>query len=243
VVGASPVPVHGVALPDVDMLPIVDVVPIVEVLPNVVIGTKVVVGTVNMGLTPPAPSSVAPIVIPVRPTAVGDEADAAAPAKELPAVVGQMPDAVPAMPPPSNTVVDTEVPAVEVPMPDDIPVIEPVIELPVPDDVPMVELPMVLTDDCAIEPPEPLHAGRVPVVATVDVTGGLMPGDPSCVAPRGMLVGGTGDPGPMPSGDVMPSGEGPGAIPPTCAKAEPQLNRTAAVVVTTKRVIVCSSLR
>ena len=98
--------VPSVVLPNVDVIPNVDVLPI---------GTKVVAGTVNMGLTPPGPSSLAPIVIPVRPTAdaeaipVGDEADAAAPDKELPAIVGQIPDAVPAMPPPSNTVVDPEV--------------------------------------------------------------------------------------------------------------------------------------
>ena len=38
---------------------------------------------------------------------------------------------------------------------------------------------------------------------------------------RGTRAGATGEPGPMPSGDVMPSGEEPGEmlIPPTCAKA------------------------
>ena len=65
---------------------------------------------------------------------------------------------------------------------------------------------------------------------------GLTPGDASSVAPRGIPAGATGDPGPMPSGDVMPSGEGPQMlIPPTCASAEPQPKRTAARVVITKR--------
>ena len=51
----------------------------------------------------------------------------------------------------------------------------------------------------------------------------------SSVAPIGILVGGTGEPEPKPSGDVTPSG-GPGEmlIPPTCANAEPQSRRTAA---------------
>jgi hypothetical protein len=72
---------------------------------------------------------------------------------------------------------------------------------------------------------------------------GLTPGDASPVAPRGIPVGATGEPGPMPSGDVMPSGEGPGEmlIPPTCAKAEPQPRRTAAMVAIIKRVIVGST--
>ena len=67
----------------------------------------------------------------------------------------------------------------------------------------------------------------------VDVVG-LTPGDASSVAPRGIPVGATAAPGPMPSGDVMPSG-GPGEI---CPKAEPHPKRTAAVVVIAKRVIV-----
>jgi hypothetical protein len=55
-------------------------------------------------------------------------------------------------------------------------------------------------------------------------------------------VGATGEPGPMPSGEVMPSGApGEMLIPPTCAKAEPQPKRTAAVVAITKRVIVGST--
>ena len=58
---------------------------------------------------------------------------------------------------------------------------------------------------------------------------GLTAGAASSVAPIGILVGGTGEPEPKPSGDVTPSG-GPGEmlIPPTCANAEPQSRRNAA---------------
>jgi hypothetical protein len=96
-----------------------------------------------MGLRPPAPSSVAPSGIPIRPTfatefIVGDEADSAGFPSEVPAVTGQVPDAVPVVPPPSNTDGDTEVPSVEVSVPDDVPAIG----FPVPYDVSVVELVM-----------------------------------------------------------------------------------------------------
>jgi hypothetical protein len=240
-------------LPDVDVVPVVDVVPIVDMLPDVVvpavdmvpdvevlpIGAKVVAGTVNVALRPPAPSSAASIGIPVLPTAVGaapipvgDEAEAAAlPPNGLLATTGQVPAADPATAPPSNTVVDTDVPAAEVPAPDDVPDIE----LPIPDDIP-VPLIDVAAAELARGPEVPVHAGLVPVANDViDVIGALMPDDPSCVAPKGMRTGGTGAPGPTPSGDVvpMPSGE-------TWAKAEPQPKSTAAVAAITRRVIVGS---
>jgi hypothetical protein len=90
-------------------------------------------------------------------------------------------------------------------------------------------------DACGSEPPMPLHvvSGDVPDVI------GLTPTVGTSVVPRRRPVGGTGAPGPMPSGDVMPSGEGAGVmpVPPTCAKAEP-LKRAAAMVAITKRVII-----
>jgi hypothetical protein len=220
---------------DVDV-PIVEDVPVVRHGKlDVALGTTLVVGTVNRGLRPPAPSSLAPIGIPTRPTAdtepipVGDEADAAGPAKELLPIVGQVPDAVPAMPPPSNTVVDSEVPVVEVPVADDVPAVE----LPVADAATeLARVPTVPNDDCGIEPPMPLHAVLITVVVDAsDVIIGLVPAPPIPVAPRGMRVGGTGEPGPMPSGDVMPSGE-------TCATAEPHPKSTATVAAIIKRVIV-----
>jgi hypothetical protein len=201
------------------------------------LGVNVGVGMVNRVLTPPTPSSLAPIGIPVRATvdpvpSVGDEADAAGAPEEL-LVTGQVPEAVPAMPPPSNTVIDAVVPPVDVVVLDDVPAIEP----PRPDELPTPKRLPMLDDDPMAELPRPKEqAGLVPVAepAAVDIIG-LTPGDDSSVAPRGIRVGGTGKAGPMPSGDVMPSGEVPGA---TCASAETQPKSTAAMVAITMRVIV-----
>jgi hypothetical protein len=171
-------------------------------------------------------------MVDAEPIPLGDEADPAGPAKELLPVSGQVPDAVPAVPPPSNTVLDVEVPGVEMPVPNDVPAVE----LPMPDDIPVAELPGP-NDDSGIEPPKPRHPEAVAVVGpsgdAPDVIG-LRPGDANSVAPSGTRAGGTGAAGPMPSGDVMPSGEGPGE---TCAEARPQPKSTAAVVAITKRVI------
>jgi hypothetical protein len=208
------------------------------VLPNVETGADGLgVRITGGGLRPPAPSSVEPSGIPSRltddadPIPVGDEADAAGPAKELLPIAAQLPDAVPAMPPPSKTEVEPDIPAVDVP---------------VPEDVPVIELPPIPKDVCGIEPPMPEQMELLPVVGPTgevpDVIG-LTPGDASSVAPRGMPAGAPGEPGPMPRGEVMPSGEGPGEmlIPPTCAKAAPQPKKTAAVVAIIKRVIVGST--
>jgi hypothetical protein len=182
----------------------------------------VAAGTEVTGLRPPAPSSVEPIGIPIRPMVdtepipVGDEADPAGPAKELPPVCGQPPDALPAMPPPSNAVVDVELPAVEMPVPND----DPVMELPMPDDIPGPELTSP-NEDSGIEPPMPRHPALVTVVGTIgdapDVNG-LTPGVATAVAPSGIPAGRTGEAGPMPSGDVIPTGEGADDL---CAKAGP----------------------
>jgi hypothetical protein len=189
-----------------------------DVLPNVETGGVLGITRVDGGLRPPAPSSVAPIGTPSRPPddaepiPVGDEADAAGPAKELLPIVGQAPDVVPVTPPPSKTEVEPDVPAVVVP----------VIELPIVD-VPVVALPMpdivvpVPKDACGIEPPMPAHCEMTPV-PEVD---GLTPGAASSVAPSGTPTGPTGEPVPMPSGEVIPSGEGV-VVPPTCAKLGPQ---------------------
>jgi hypothetical protein len=207
------------------------------------------VGTVSAGLRPPAPSSVEPIGIPTRPVdtepiAVGDEADAAGVVEEALPIEGQVPDAFPVRPPPSNTVVEVGVPADETPVPNEVPAREfPVLyvvsaaDVPIPDDVPMAEVARP-NDDCAIEPPKPLHVAMAPVVVggagDVPDVNGLRPGVCISVAPRGIRTGGTGEPEPTPSGDVMPSGGSPGE---TCAKAGPQPRSTAAVAAITKRVI------
>jgi len=109
----------------------------------------------------------------------------------------------------------------------------PVVELPVelPDIVPTVE-PPVPKDVCGIEPPMPAHCEMTPV-PEVD---GLTPGDASSVAPRGTPVGATGEPGPMPSGDVMPSG-GDVPVAPTCAEAVPQVIKAAVIAAIANRFI------
>jgi hypothetical protein len=206
---------------------------------------------VERGLRPPAPSSVEPNGTPTR---AGDEADAADPAKEL-LVVAQVPDASPAMPPPSNVEGDPvspldrpvpyEDPVIGPRMPEDMPP-EPEDELPIPDDEPPVldgetPVPDVVTtvprpyDDSASEPPKPAHPRREPDDGGEypDDAIGLTPCTGSAVAPRGIRVGGTGDAEPTPSGDDMPSGEVPGA---TCATAELQAKATTAVAVIMTRV-------
>jgi hypothetical protein len=140
------------------------------------------------------------------------------------------------MPPPSNTVVDAELPAAEVPVPSDVPAIELPEELPIPEDVPRAEL-STPKDACGIEPPMPPQVELIPNVGFVGDTpdvSGLTPRDRISVAPRGTPAGGTGAPGPRPSGDVMPSGESPGVV---CATAEPQPRRSAVRAAIPMRVI------
>jgi hypothetical protein len=167
---------------------------------------------------------------------VGEEADAAGAPKDPPAVVAQVPDAVPAVPPPSNSIVETAVgadaPAVDIPLPTDVPVIE----LVRPDVVPGNEVPLPETvgglpkDVCGIEPPTPEHSVVGPIVPNVPDIIGLTPSVLSSVAPSGIPVGATGEPGPMPSGEVAPIlGTGLG-IPPTCANAGLHAKRAASVL-------------
>lgn len=146
----------------------------------------------------------------MEPIPAGDEADAAGAKELLPVVAAQVPDAVPAMPPPSK---------VDIPVPVDVAVIE----VPVPD----------------VAPPMPEHVVLLAVNPSGDVPDviGLTPSDVSPVAPIGIPVGGTAAAGPMPSGDVMPSGDEPGEIAPTCAAADPHPKTAAAIVATNKRVI------
>jgi hypothetical protein len=221
-------------LEDVD-IPVVEDVPVVENAPVVGHGTVVAVvevvddglgtvmtGPTGGGLRPPAPSSVDPNGIPTRPTAdrtpaLGDEADAAG-LDDAVLLVAQVPDAVPAMPPPSNTALDADVP------------------IPVPDDIPVVDVP--LTADVGI-PPMPEHVVVVvvgPGGEAPDVVG-LTPGVASSVAPSGNPVPATGAPGPIPSGEVMPSGEVVVVSVPTWANAALQPTRAHAVVTINKRLI------
>jgi hypothetical protein len=169
--------------------------------------------TCGIGLSPPTPSSVEPIGMPLRPTddgeaiPVGEEADAAGDPDVLLPILAQVPDAVPALPPPSNTVDETDVPAVDIPVPTELPVIALM-----PDKFPAIEL--------TLEQVVVLNAGG-PSGNTPDVMG-LTPGEFSSVAPRGIPVPGTAGAAPMPSGEVIPSGEAAGGVAPTCADAGPK---------------------
>jgi hypothetical protein len=126
-------------------------------------------------------------------------------------------DAVPPRPPPSKIVVEPDVPGFAMP----------------------VELPSAPAPEHAVAPPIAGTTGDAPDVI------GLTPGDASSVAPSGIPVGATGPAGPMPSGDVMPSGDGPGdvASPPTWADAEPQPNNAAVVTTINRRLMTGSSSR
>jgi hypothetical protein len=176
------------------------------------------------GLRPPVLSSVAPIGIPARPTPEpdarpGEDADAAEFAKPaLP--VEQVPDAVPPdMPAPSNSAVGAEVAA---PVAVAVPVMAP-------------EIPAVCISVPDAACPDPKHvvvvmdepaSGDPPVV-------GLTPGVASSVAPNGIPVVPTGAPGPMPSGEVTPSGM---PVPMVAwAKAGPQPSKADAIVTSSKR--------
>jgi len=139
--------------------------------------------------------------IPTRPTvdreaSVGEEADAVG--LDDAVALAQVPDAVPAMPAPSNSGVGADVP-MTAPVAGD----SPLIALP----VPTVELPnpdvAVCTDPSA---PEHAVADMVEPKSTPLEAEGLTPGVANSVAPRGIPVGATGAPAPMPSGDVMPMG-------------------------------------
>ncbi len=179
----------------------------------------------------------------MRPTAdgeaipVGDDADPDGCDKSLAPAVAQVPDAVPVVPPPSNSAVEPDVPPVDIPEPKDVPVVA----VPMPLDAPADEA-LRPKEACGSEPPMPAHAVRELVggiMGDVPDVVGLTPGVASSVAPKGIPVGATAEPGPMPSGDVMPSGDGPGEmlVPPTCAQAAPQPMRTAAMAAVNKRVI------
>jgi hypothetical protein len=233
-----------VAVPVVDVVPvIVEDVPVMhgvvgagEKVIVVVIGageTVIVVVTgaaglivmgVGGGLSPPAPISVEPSGTPRRPMAteaipVGDDTEAAGWASDALPATEQVPEPVPLRPPPSKV----DGPALDIPDPVEVPDIAlpmevPVVELPMPVPIPALEVPSP-KDACGIEPPMPEHALALPVVSAIGeapTASGLVPGVAIAVAPRGIPVGATGEPGPMPSGEVMPTaGVG---LPPICAK-------------------------
>jgi hypothetical protein len=183
------------------------------------------VGSGN-GLRPPVPSSVDPNGIPARPTVarepiVGDEAEEVGP--DAVVAVAHVPEAVPAIPVPSNSGVGAEVPEIA-PVAEDSPGIEPA--------VPPVELPMPEVTVC-IAPMVLEHAEGVVIALEADELGviGLTPGVASSVAPSGTPVTPTGAAAPIPSGEVMPRG-GVTAPMPTCANAAPTSNNDQTIAAT-----------
>jgi hypothetical protein len=137
-------------------------------------------------------------------------------------MLAQVPEAVPTVPPPSNSVKEPGVPGVDIPVPDDPPVSALML-----DKFPAIESMPVQVVVLSVAGP----SGEAPDVI------GLTPGDASSVAPKGIPVAGTWGAGPMPSGDVIPSGDGADGIAPTCAEAAPQPNSIAATTVIDRRVI------
>ena len=95
-----------------------------------------------------------------------------------------VPEAVPGRPAPSKRVPDVVL---------DIPVLVPPLKLPAGELMPVHVAVLVLAGGLS---------GEVPDVV------GLIPVDPRSVVPSGIPVGGTGAAGPMPSGEVIPSGDG-----------------------------------
>jgi hypothetical protein len=73
------------------------------------------------------------------------------------------------------------------------------------------------------------HIVLVPVIPVVPVGTGLTPGNASSVAPMGIPVGATGEPGAMPSGEVAPIAGIGLPIPPTCAKTGVQPKSAACI--------------
>jgi hypothetical protein len=174
-------------------------------------------GTISNGLTPVLPISREPNGIPVRaapPVEVGDVA-----ADDEALLLELVPHVPEVAAPPGN---DVPVPTPS-PPPSKV-VLEP--------DIPDDGLPVTM------------HVVPFPVIPIVPAGTPLSPGDASSVAPMGIPVGGTGKPGAMPSGEVMPSGEGTGAPVPTWEKAAPQPKSTVAITAIKVRIIAgCSLLR
>jgi hypothetical protein len=167
-------------------------------------------GTSGIGLTPPLPISKEPNGIPVRGAPPGVVGDVAANVEAL------LPEVVP------HGADIAVLPGIDIPVPMPIPPPSKVVLEP---DIPDVVLPVTV------------HGVPLAVIPTVPLGSGLTPPVASPVAPKGIPVGGTCEPGIMPSGEVAPMLGVGLPIPPTCAKAEPQPKRIATAETITKRVI------
>ena len=215
---------HGRPVPVGYMDPVMDDVPIPSV------DDELGVGTTISGLIPALPISTEPNGIPVRTAPEGD-GDAIAEKEEglLPELVPQIAP-VPALP---GTVVPIAVP---IPTGAPMPVLNSLVPTPAPPPSKTLLVPKLPVASRAMAE----HVLPKPVRAIVPVGAGESPGEASSVAPIGIPVGWTDEPGVMPSGEValMPGVGMP--TPPTCANAGVQPNSTASIVVVNARFIIVS---
>ena len=189
------------------------------------------VGTAAAELTPRLPISVDPNGIPVRappPGVVGDVDVGVDEETMLPEPEPHIPD-IPEVSSIPEVVVIPDVAGI----PDDVDIPD-AMEVPDAAAVAGAAAPMVVPPPSKLEADPYIPDGEVPTVehvvplpgiAIVPVTmgAGLMPGDASSVAPRGMPVGETVEPVPSPSGDVAPMLGVGLAIPFICAVAALQI--------------------
>jgi hypothetical protein len=207
------------------------------------VGDMLIVGTGAAELTPRLPISMDPIGIPVRappPGVVGDvdvgveeEAMLLEPEPHIPDIpeVSSIPDVA------------------DIPDVGDIP---DVAMLPDVAAVAGVTAPVAIPPPSKLEVDPNIDDGAVPKVEHVvpllgieiepvtPVGTGLTPGDAISVEPRGMPVGETVEPAPMPSGEVAPRVGVGLAIPLTCAMAPWQTSSAGRIVTINERFIACS---
>jgi hypothetical protein len=185
----------------------------------VTVGAGLIVATGDDGtgvrLSPPSPIWTAPNGIPLRETPLGDEDDIAGADDVAPPVPVLHVSDIGALPGNGASVATANPPPSKlVPGPA----------------TPADGLPMA-------------HIVPMPVIPLVSVSTGLSPGDASSVAPMGRPIGGTDEPGVMPSGEVVPI---PGVglpIAPTCAKTGVPLKSAAAVAaINARRIMISVSL-
>jgi hypothetical protein len=225
-----PAAVHCTPVAIGDKIPGMDDVPVVPSVDNDELGC----GTTIRGLAPALPISTEPNGIPVRVAPEGDGDDMAEDDDAVP-LVPQI-AAVPAL---LEKVVPTSVP---------VPMVEPVpAGAPTPVLNSLVPTPNPPPSKVLLVP-EPSVAARAiaeqvlpkPGKVIVPVAAGASPGDTSSVAPMGIPVGATGEPGVMPNGEValMPGVGIP--APPTCANTGVQPNSADNIVENNTRRIMIS---
>jgi hypothetical protein len=212
------------------MIPVVGDMPVVPSVDDDALG----VGTTINGLTPALPISTEPNGIPVRTAPEGDGDDIAEDDDDTVPLVPQI-AAVPVL---LDTGIPMSVPVpmvVPVPTGAPIPVLNSLVPTPKPPPSKTLLVPVPSVAARAIAEHVLPKPGKVigPVVA------GASPGEASSVAPMGIPVGATGEPGVMPSGEValMPGVGMP--APPTCANTGVPPNRADSIAeINTRRVMI-----